>query len=77
MTASPTKGLNPAATYIADNIGNVSGGVKRGAIHFRRSDLVGRCRSRQAGRLDRWPIYANAFVIYGRGLKPQLRHESR
>lgn len=33
------KGLNFGATYIADNIGNVSGGVARGAIHFGRLDL--------------------------------------
>ena len=33
------KGLNFGATYIADNIGNVSGGVARGAIHFGRLDV--------------------------------------
>src|SRR6201991_4252729 len=33
------KGLNFGATYIADNIGNVSGGVAQGAIHFGRFDF--------------------------------------
>ena len=33
------KGLNFGATYIADNIGNVSGGVSRGAIHLGRFDF--------------------------------------
>jgi porin len=33
------KGLNFGATYIGDNIGNVSGGVARGAIHLGRFDF--------------------------------------
>ena len=33
------KGLNFGATYIADNIGNMSGGVARGAIHLGRFDF--------------------------------------
>src|SRR4030081_2461290 len=33
------KGLNFGATYIADNIGNVSGGVARGFIHLGRFDF--------------------------------------
>ena len=33
------RGLAFGATYIADNIANVSGGIKRGAIHFGRLDL--------------------------------------
>lgn len=62
------KGLNFGATYIADNITNTSGGVKRGAVHFGRLDL-----SLDAGldKLVGWTggrFYANAFVIYGRGL---------
>jgi len=62
------KGLNFGATYIADNIGNVSGGVARGAIHFGRLDLS---VDADLDKLVGWTggrFYANAFVIYGRGL---------
>lgn len=62
------KGLNFGATYIADNIANVSGGVKRGAIHFGRLDLS---VDADLDKLVGWTggrFYANAFVIYGKGL---------
>ncbi|WP_420837917.1 carbohydrate porin [Bradyrhizobium zhanjiangense] len=62
------KGLNFGATYIADNIANVSGGVKRGAIHFGRLDLS---VDADLDKLVGWTggrFYANALVIYGRGL---------
>lgn len=62
------KGLNFGATNIADNIANVSGGVKRGAIHFGRLDLS---VDADLDKLVGWSggrFYANAFVIYGRGL---------
>lgn len=62
------KGLNFGAAYIADNIANVSGGVKRGAIHFGRLDLS---VDADLDKLVGWTggrFYANAFVIYGQGL---------
>ena len=62
------KGLNFGATYIADNIGNVSGGVARGAIHLGRLDLS---VDADLEKLFGWTggrFYANAFEIYGRGL---------
>ncbi|MFK4498332.1 porin [Bradyrhizobium japonicum] len=62
------KGLNFGATYIADNIANVSGGVKRGAIHFGRLDLS---VDADLDKLVGWTggrFYANGFVIYGQGL---------
>jgi porin len=62
------KGLNFGATYIADNIGNVSGGVSRGAIHFGRLDLS---VDADLDRLVGWTggrFYANGYIIYGRGL---------
>lgn len=62
------KGLNFGATYIADNIANASGGVKRGAIHFGRLDLS---VDADLDKLIGWSggrFYANAFVIYGQGL---------
>src|SRR5258707_8929834 len=55
------KGLNFGATYIADNIGNVSGGVARGAIHRGRLDLS---VDADLEKLFGWTggrIYANAF----------------
>lgn len=62
------KGLNFGATYIADNIANVSGGVKRGAIHLGRLDLS---VDADLDKLVGWTggrFYANALVIYGQGL---------
>ncbi|WP_245315698.1 carbohydrate porin [Bradyrhizobium neotropicale] len=62
------KGLNFGATFIADNIGNVSGGVGRGAIHFGRLDIS---VDADLDKLVGWTggrFYANAFEIYGRGL---------
>lgn len=62
------KGLNFGATYIADNIGNVSGGVGRGAIHFGRLDLS---VDADLDKLVGWTggrFYANGYIIYGRGL---------
>ena len=71
------KGLNFGATYIADNIANVSGGVEARRHPFRPPRSVGRCRSRQARRLDRRPILRQCVRDLRAGTKPQLRHESR
>ncbi len=63
-----SKGLNFGATYIGDNIGNVTGGVARGAIHFGRLDLS---VDADLEKLVGWTggrFYANALEIYGRGL---------
>ncbi|MCP3469328.1 carbohydrate porin [Bradyrhizobium sp. CCGUVB1N3] len=62
------KGLNFGATYIFDNIGNVSGGVARGAIHLGRFDFS---VDADLEKLVGWTggrFYANAYEIYGRGL---------
>ena len=62
------KGLNFGATYIVDNIGNVSGGVSRGAINFGRLDLS---VDADLDKLVGWTggrFYANGYIIYGRGL---------
>jgi porin len=62
------KGLNFGATYIGDNIGNVSGGVARGAIHLGRFDFS---VDADFEKLFGWTggrFYANAYEIYGRGL---------
>lgn len=68
------KGLNFGATYIADNIGNVSGGVSRGAIHFGRLDLS---VDADLDKLVGWTggrFYANGLIIYGRGLTRNYIH---
>ena len=68
------KGLNFGATYIADNIGNVSGGIARGAIHLGRFDFS---VDADLEKLFGWTggrIYANTFEIYGRGLSRNYIH---
>src|SRR4030095_5460235 len=66
--ALAAKGLNFGATYIGDNITNVTGGSSRGAIHFGRLDLS---VDADLEKLFGWTggrIYANTFGIYRRGL---------
>lgn len=68
------KGLNFGATYVADNIGNVSGGVSRGVIHFGRLDLS---VDADLDKLVGWTggrFYANGLIIYGRGLTRNYIH---
>lgn len=68
------KGLNFGATYVADNIGNVSGGVARGAIHLGRFDFS---VDADLDKLFGWTggrFYANTYEIYGRGLSRNYIH---
>jgi porin len=68
------KGLNFGATYIADNIGNISGGVARGAIHLGRFDFS---VDADLEKLFGWTggrFYANTYEIYGRGLSRNYIH---
>jgi len=68
------KGLNFGATYIGDNIGNVSGGVARGAIHLGRFDFS---VDADLEKLFSWTggrFYANTYGIYGRGLTRNYIH---
>src|SRR5215475_6652236 len=68
------KGLNFGATYIADNIGNVSGGVALGAIHLGRFDLS---VDADLYKLFGWTggrFFANTYEIYGRGLTHNYIH---
>ena len=62
------KGLAISATYIADDIGNVSGGVKRGAIHLGRLDLGFDADLEKIVGWSGAKLHANMFAIYGRGL---------
>ena len=68
------KGLNFGATYIGDNIGNVSGGTSRGFIHLGRFDFS---VDADLEKLVGWTggrIFANMYGIYGRGLTRNYIH---
>src|SRR6185295_10235342 len=68
------KGLNFGATYIADNITNVTGGTSRGAIHFGRFDFS---VDADLEKLVGWTggrLFANTYEIYGRGLSRNYVH---
>src|SRR5690242_16276722 len=68
------KGLNFGVTYIFDNIGNLSGGVARGAIHQGRFDFS---VDADLDKLFGWTggrFYANTYEIYGRGLSRNYIH---
>ena len=68
------KGLNFGATYIVDNIGNVSGGTSRGFIHLGRFDFS---VDADLEKLVGWSggrIFANMYEIYGRGLTRNYIH---
>src|SRR6266702_6263585 len=69
-----SKGLNFGATYVGDNITNVSGGTGRGAIHFGRFDFS---VDADLEKLFGWTggrIFANTYEIYGRGLTRNYIH---
>ncbi|NOJ45599.1 carbohydrate porin [Bradyrhizobium archetypum] len=69
-----SKGLNFGAIWIGDNITNVSGGSRRGAIHFGRFDLSA---DGDLEKLAGWTggrFYVNALGIYGRGLSRNYVH---
>ena len=68
------KGLNFGATYVGDNIGNVSGGTSRGFIHLGRFDFS---VDADLEKLVGWSggrIFANMYEIYGRGLTRNYIH---
>src|SRR5262245_51552595 len=68
------KGLNFGATWIGDNIGNVSGGVARGAIHFGRFDLSVDADLEKLFGFTGLKFYANTYHLYGRGLSRNYIH---
>jgi porin len=67
-------GLNFGATYVADNIGNVSGGVARGAIHLGRFDFSVEADLEKLFGWTGGRFYANTYEIYGRGLSRNYIH---
>jgi porin len=68
------KGLNFGATYIDDNLANVSGGTARGAIHLGRFEFS---VDADLEKLIGWTgarFFANTFEIYGNGLTRSYIH---
>ena len=62
------RGLALGGTYVADNIGNATGGMSRGAVHFGRLDLT---VDADLEKLLGWSgakFHGNTYWIYGRGL---------
>lgn len=62
------RGLALSGTYVADNIGNATGGMSRGAIHFGRLDLSA---DADLDKLFGWSgakFHGNTHWLYGRGL---------
>jgi porin len=62
------KGFSFGITYIADNIGNISGGIKRGGIHLGRLDLGFDADLEKLLGWNGAKFHANMLEIYGRGL---------
>lgn len=54
--------------YVGDNIGNVTGGTKRGAIHQGRFDFEADIDLEKAVGWSGGHLHANVFSIYGHGL---------
>jgi porin len=72
--AVAAKGLTFGATYVGDNITNVSGGTGRGAIHFGRFDFS---VDADLDKLLGWTggsFFANTYDLYGRGLTRNYVH---
>jgi porin len=67
-SALTEQGLSFGATYVGDNIGNVTGGIKRGAIHFGRLDIGVDADLEKLAGWTGAKFHANTFSIYGRGL---------
>jgi porin len=68
------KGLNFGATYIDDNIGNVSGGTGQGITHLGRFDIS---VDADLEKLVGWTggrFFANTYQIYGSGLTHTYLH---
>jgi porin len=61
-------GIKFAATYIGETLGNVSDGIKQGAIYEGRSNLAVDVDLQKLAGLDQLAFHANLFQIHGDGL---------
>ncbi|MBR0881259.1 porin [Bradyrhizobium japonicum] len=61
-------GVKFAATYIGETLGNVSGGLKQGAIYEGRLNLAVDVDLERLAGIDKLVFHANMFQIHGSGL---------
>jgi porin len=61
-------GIKFAATYIGETLGNVSGGLKQGAIYEGRLNLAVDVDLQKLAGLQQFSFHANMFQIHGDGL---------
>ncbi len=61
-------GVKFAATYIGESLGNVSGGLKRGAVYEGRLNLAVDVDMQKLTGIDQLTFHANMFQIHGGGL---------
>src|SRR5438045_4223986 len=61
-------GIKFAATYIGETLGNVSGGLKRGAVYEGRLNLAVDADLQKLIGIDQLTFHANMFQIHGGGL---------
>lgn len=61
-------GIKFAATYIGETLGNVSGGLKQGAIYEGRLNLAVDVDLQKLIGIDKLTFHANMFQIHGEGL---------
>ncbi|MEY9170929.1 carbohydrate-selective porin OprB [Bradyrhizobium elkanii] len=61
-------GIKFAATYIGETLGNVSGGLKQGAIYEGRLNLAVDVDLQKLAGIDKLTFHANMFQIHGAGL---------
>lgn len=61
-------GIKFAATYIGETLGNVSGGLKQGAIYEGRLNLAVDVDLQKLIGIDKFTFHANMFQIHGEGL---------
>ena len=61
-------GVKFAATYIGETLGNVSGGLKQGAIYEGRLNLAVDVDLQKLAGIDKLTFHANLFQIHGSGL---------
>src|SRR5580765_1177736 len=61
-------GIKFAATYIGETLGNVSGGIKRGAVYEGRLNLAVDVDLQKLIGIDQLTFHANMFQINGGGL---------
>jgi porin len=61
-------GIKFAATYIGEGLGNVSGGLKQGAVYDGRLNLAVDVDLQKLAGLDQLTFHANMFQIHGEGL---------